>query len=215
MPSTENDLSNRDSSVEKAWPVVVGIAGASGSIVASATIDRLLAMELPVIATASAPARMVWRDEMDESFGDALERWLDSGRFTYYSSGDLAAPIASGSYPTRGMAVVPCSMGTVAAIAQGLADNLIRRAADVCLKERRRLVLVPRETPLNAIHLENMASLARLGATILSPQPAFYLRPKSIEDVVSFVAERTLMALGLIDALPDGMRYEGPEARER
>ena len=189
------------------WPVVIGISGASGSALADGTIERVLDMELPVIATASPAARMVWREEMDESFGDAMERWLDSGDFTYYSIGDMTAPIASGTFPVQGMAVVPCSMATVAAIAHGLADNLLRRAADVCLKERRRLVLVPRETPLNAIHLENMASLARLGATILPPQPAFYLRPKSIGDVVDFLVERTLLALGLTEALPEAMRY--------
>ena len=193
-------------------PVVVGISGASGSVLARATIDRLLALDRPVVATASAAARMVWQEEMDESFGDSLERWGDSGDFTYHAIGDLAAPVASGTYPTLGMAVVPCSMGTLAAIAQGLSDNLLRRAADVCLKEHRRLVLVPRETPLNAIHLANMTTLARLGATILPPQPAFYLRPDSIDDVVDFVAERTVMALGLTDALPDGMRYEGRDS---
>ena len=190
-------------------PVVVGMAGASGSVLARATIDRLLAMEVPVIATASSAARMVWREEMDESFGDAMERWVDSGRFTYYAIGDLAAPIASGTFPTLGMAVVPCSMGTVAAIAHGLSDNLLRRAADVCLKERRPLVLVPRETPLSAIHLENMASLARLGTTVVSPQPAFYLHPRSIDDVVDFVVERTLVALGVNKSLPEGMQYKG------
>ena len=108
------------------------------------------------------------------------------------------------------MAVVPCSMATLAAIAHGLADNLVRRAADVCIKERRPLVLVPRETPLNAIHLENMASLARLGVTILSPEPAFYLRPKTIDDVVDFIVQRTIMALGLSDVLPPEMQYTGP-----
>ena len=199
---------------DKKQPVVVGIAGASGSALAYATIDRLLAQEFPVIATASAAARMVWREEMDESFGDTLERWVDSGVFTYYANGDLSATIASGTFPTLGMAITPCSMGTVAAIAHGLSDNLLRRAADVCLKERRPLVVVPRETPLTAVHLENMAALARLGVTILSPQPAFYLRPRSIEDVVEFVAERTLMALGLIDGLPDGMRYEGRDTSD-
>ena len=193
-------------------PVVVGISGASGSVIARATIDRLLALQLPVIATASSAARMVWREEMDESFGDSLERWIDSGDFTYHAIGDLSAPIASGTYRTLGMAVVPCSMGTLAAIAHGLSDNLLRRAADVCLKERRPLVLVPRETPLNAIHLENMASLAKLGVTILPPQPAFYLRPRSIDDVVEFVAQRTLIALGLIDTLPDEMRYQGRDS---
>ena len=139
-------------------PVVVGITGASGAAMAVATIDRLLAMDLPVIGTASGAARMVWQDELDESFGSALERWKGAGDFTYYGIGDVRAPIASGSFPSQGMAVVPCSMATLAAIAHGLADNLVRRAADVCIKERRPLVLVPRETPLNAIHLENMAS---------------------------------------------------------
>ena len=194
-------------SVNGKRPVVVGISGASGSVLARATIDRLLALEQPVIATASPAARMVWRDEMEESFGDALERWVDVGDFTYYPTGDLAAPIASGTFPVHGMAVVPCSMATVSAIAHGLADNLLRRAADVCLKERRPLVLVSRETPLNAVHLENMASLARLGVTILPPQPAFYLGQRSVADVVEFVAERTLVALGLRDALPESMRY--------
>ncbi len=191
-------------------PVVVGITGASGAAMAVATIDRLLAMDLPVIGTASGAARMVWQDELDESFGSALERWKGAGDFTYYGIGDVRAPIASGSFPSQGMAVVPCSMATLAAIAHGLADNLVRRAADVCIKERRPLVLVPRETPLNAIHLENMASLARLGVTILSPEPAFYLRPKTIDDVVDFVVQRTIVALGLSDALPPEMQYTGP-----
>ena len=195
------------------YPVVMGITGASGSVLARATIDQLLAMEVSVIATASSAARMVWQEEMEESFGEALERWSDSGNFTYYGIGELKAPIASGTFPTLGMAVVPCSMATVAAIARGLSDNLLRRAADVCLKERRPLVLVPRETPLNAIHLENMASLARLGVTILPPEPPFYLRPQSIDDVVEFVVQRTLLALGVVEALPEGMRYEGPDGR--
>ena len=191
-------------------PVVVGITGASGSVLARATVDELLSREVPVIATASSAARMVWREEMDESFGVALERWTDSGSFTYHAIGEFNAPIASGTFPTLGLAVVPCSMATVAAIAHGLADNLLRRAADVCLKERRPLVLVPRETPLNAIHLDNMTSLARLGVTILPPEPPFYLRPKTVDDIVSFVVQRTLVALGLSDGLPDQMRYEGP-----
>ena len=196
-------------------PVVVGISGASGSLLASATIDQLLSNGLPVIATASSAARMVWEEEMEESFGVAIERWSDSGAFTYYAIGDLRAPIASGTFPTQGMAVVPCSMATVGAIAHGVSDNLIRRAADVCLKERRPLVLVPRETPLNAIHLDNMAALARLGVTILPPEPPFYLRPQTLDDLVGFVAQRTLAALGVIEALPQHMRYEGPNAGPR
>ena len=196
------------------YPVVIGITGASGSVLAQATIDRLLSMDLPVIATASSAARMVWREEMDESFGDALERWVDSGRFQYFAIGDLGAPIASGTYPTAGMAIVPCSMATLAAIATGLSDNLLRRAADVSIKERRPLVLVPRETPLHSIHLENMAALARIGVTILPPQPAFYLKHHSIDNMVDFVTERTLLALGLIASLPNEMRYEGRDGQQ-
>ena len=194
-------------------PIVVGITGASGSVLAGTAIDRLLQLDIPVIATASSAARLVWQEEMDESFGAALERWDASGDFTFYASGDLRAPIASGTFPTLGMAVVPCSMSTVAAIAHGLSDNLPRRAADVCLKERRPLVLVPRETPLNAIHLDNMASLARLGVTILPPAPAFYLRPRTVEDIVEFVVQRLLSALGLIDSLPEDAQYTGPDTR--
>lgn len=194
-------------------PVVVGITGASGAMLAGRVIDMLLEMDTPVMATASSAGRMVWREEMDETFGSCLERWQDKGEFTYFQPGELTAPIASGTFSTRGMAVVPCSMATVAAVAHGMSDNLVRRAADVCLKERRPLVLVPRETPLNAIHLENMASLARLGVTILPPEPPFYLRPKTIEDVADFVAQRVIHALGLSDALPDHMRYEGPSGR--
>jgi len=196
----------------KSSPAVVGISGASGSIVARETIDKLIQMNIPVIATASSAARMVWREELDESFGDALERWVDTGQFTYYHNSDLAAPIASGTFPTLGMVVVPCSMSSIGAIAHGITDNLMRRAADVSLKERRPLVLLPRETPLNAIHLENMATLARLGATILAIQPAFYMRPKSLQEIVEFFVERTLLALGLKDSLPDAMRYEGRRA---
>lgn len=200
-------------------PVVIGMTGASGSILARSTIDELLSRDVPVIATASAAARVVWREEMDESFGLTLERWNDSGAFTYHATGDLRAPIASGTFPTLGMAVVPCSMATAAGIAHGLADNLVRRAADVCLKEGRPLVLVPRETPLNAVHLDNMAYLARLGVTVLPPMPAFYLRPQTIDDVVQFVVQRTLAALGVIEALPEAMQYQdreaGPEPHSR
>ena len=188
-------------------PVVVGITGASGSLLARAAIDVLLDMGVPVIASASSAARMVWREEMDESFGAALERWTDGGDFTHYPSGDLAAPIASGTFPVRGMAIVPCSMATAAAVAHGFADNLIRRAADVTLKERRPLVMVPRESPLSALHLENLATAARLGAAVIPPEPAFYLEQETMGDVAAFVTQRVLLALGVIDALPEAMQY--------
>ncbi len=191
-------------------PIVVGISGASGSGIANGVISALLQMEVPVIATASSAARMVWQQEMDFSFGEALENWQDSGNFTYYPPADIQAPIASGTFPTHGMVIVPCSMSTVAAIAHGFSDNLIRRAADVCIKERRPLTIVPRETPLSAIHLENMAKLARLGVTVLPPEPPFYLKPRSLDDVIDFIVEKTLASLGVIETLPDKMQYQGP-----
>ena len=192
-------------------PVVVGISGASGAVLARATIDRLLTDERPVIATATAAARMVWRQESEESFGEALERWADFDTFTYCPVGDLTAPIASGTFPTAGMVVTPCSMATVAAISSGVADNLLRRAADVTLKEKRPLVIVPRETPLTDAHLENLASLARRGVVVLPPHPPFYLGDGSAQHTVDFVVERTMVALGLTDKMPPEMTYNEPE----
>ena len=194
-------------------PLVVGMTGASGALLASATIDRLLEMGVPVVATATSAARLVWQEEMEESFGEALERWTDCGGFSFHGAGDLRAPIASGTFPTLGMAIVPCSMTTVAAVAHGMADNLIRRAADVCLKERRPLAIVPRETPLNAIHLDNMATLARLGVAVLPVAPAFYLKPRSVDDIVDFTVMRLLEAVGVVDALPEESQYTGPDKR--
>ncbi len=188
-------------------PVVVGITGASGSIIALHTIEALLDNGVPVVACASSAARIVWKQEMTESFGEALERWTGSGIFSYHAASEIAAPIASGTFPTRGMALAPCSMATVAAVSQGLSDNLIRRSADVTIKERRPLVIIPRESPLSVIHLENLTRLARLGATIIPPEPAFYLRHQTIADVAEYAAQRTLLALGVISELPDGMRY--------
>lgn len=198
-------------SPETNHPVVVGISGASGAILARATIERLLSAERPVIATATAAARMVWRQESEESFGEALERWADWGTFTYCPVGDLTAPIASGTFPTAGMVVTPCSMATVAAMSSGAVDNVLRRAADVTLKEKRPLVIVPRETPLTDTHLENMASLARRGVVVLPPHPPFYLGDGSIQHTVDFIVERTMLALGLTDRMPDDMTYREPE----
>lgn len=192
-------------------PIVVGISGASGCVLARATIERLLSANRRVIATATAAARMVWRQEANESFGDALERWADYESFTYYPIGDLTAPISSGTFPTSGMVIAPCSMATAAAVSQGAADNLLRRAADVTLKEGRPLVIVPRETPLTAAHLENMASLARRGVVVLPPNPPFYLDGGSIQDTVDFVVERAIVALGLADRMPDSMTYREPD----
>ena len=188
-------------------PVVVGISGASGSILAKATVDELLLRDVPTIVVCTNAARLVWQDEMEGSFNEVLSEWQEHPHFSYYAMGDMRASIASGTFPTAGMAVVPCSMNSVAAMAHGLANNLLLRAADVCLKERRKLVLVPRETPLHATHLENLLSLSRAGALIMPPEPAFYLQPNSMEDIARFVAQRILVALGIEGELPPDLQY--------
>jgi 4-hydroxy-3-polyprenylbenzoate decarboxylase len=188
-------------------PVIVGITGASGSILARSAVEELLRRDVPTVVVCTNSARLVWQDELGSSFNDSLAEWREHPRLTYYPVNDLRAPIASGTYPTAGMVVVPASMNSIAAIAHGLASNLVLRAADVCLKERRRLVLVPRETPLHSIHLENMLTLSRVGAVILPPEPAFYLKPQGIEDVVRFVVGRVMVALGIDEALGKDLQY--------
>ncbi len=192
------------------WPVVVGISGGSGAAIAKRIIDTLLDAQAPVVCTITSGGRQVWAQEMDKPFSRALEEWSANKCFSFYTSNQLGAPIASGGIPTRGMIVAACSMATVAAISHGLGDNLLRRAADVTIKERRPLVLIPRESPLSAIHLDNMKRLAELGATILMPAPAFYLRPRAVDEVVDYFAAR---ALNTIDSatfpLPDSLQYQG------
>ena len=191
-------------------PLVVGISGASGSIIASRLVDALIQRDVKVALIASHASRIVWKQEMDESFGEFLERTVETGRVTNFHIGDIQAPMASGTYPIRGMVIVPCSMATVAALATGLADNLLRRTADVCFKERRPITIIPRETPLSQLHLENLSKLASMGANIIPPQPAFYLKPKSVDDIVDFLVQRVLVASGVTDVLPHDMRYNGP-----
>ena len=192
-------------------PVVVGITGASGAVIARRLVDALLERETPVAVVASNAARMVWQEELDESYNDTAARWVEYPHFRQYAISDLFAPIASGTFPTAGMVIAPASMNSVASLAHGLTPNLLLRAADVTLKENRRLVLIPRETPLHAIHLENMLTLSRLGATILPPEPPFYLKPLDIDGVVRFVVQRALVALGVADRLPDDMQYRDRE----
>ncbi len=188
-------------------PVIVGISGASGAALARRTVNELLVRDVPTIAVCSNAARLVWQEELEESFNDSLARWREHPHFAHHAIGELAVPIASGTYPTTGMVVVPGSMNSIAAIAHGLSHNLLLRAADVCLKERRRLVLVPRETPLHSIHLENLLTLSRMGAVVLPPEPAFYLKPKNIDDIVSFTVARVLVALGVDEDLPREFQY--------
>ena len=192
-------------------PVVIGVTGASGSVIAREIVDTLLEREAPVVVVASNAARMVWQEELDETFNSALARWGEYPHFSAYAISDLFAPIASGTFPTSGMIVAPASMNSVASLAHGLTPNLLLRAADVTLKERRPLTLIPRETPLHAVHLENMLTLSRLGATILPPEPPFYLKPLDIEGLVRFVVQRALVATGVSDRLPDELQYRDRE----
>ena len=191
-------------------PLVVGISGASGSILAKATVDELLRRDVPVALVCTNDARMVWQDEMDEPYKEVLARWREHPHFTDYVVGDMRASIASGTYPTRGMVVVPTSMSTVASIAHGVANNLLVRAADVCMKEGRKLVVVPRETPVHAIHLENLLTLAKMGVVVLPPEPAFYLRPTSIDDIVGFFVRRIMVAAGIDEDMGSDYQYSGP-----
>ena len=189
-------------------PVVVGISGASGSMMALATVEELLRRDTPTALVCSNAGRLVWQEELDVSFTEILAVWQENPKFTFYPINDLRAPIASGTYPTSGMVMVPASMNSIASVANGLSSNLLLRAADVCLKENRCLVLVPRESPLHSIHLENMLKLARMGAVVLPPEPAFYLKPQSVEDVVRFIVGRIMVALNLDQALPDDLQYQ-------
>lgn len=181
--------------------IIVGITGASGAIYALHTIRALLQHGVEVHLAISDYGAYVMEDETDfslkngspiEAFRTRFSETLLTGDIIRYSNKDLAAAISSGSVKTDGMAVVPCSMKTLAGIAQGITSSLIERAADVTLKEGRKLVLVPRETPLNKIHLKNMLAAAEAGAHIVPAMPAYYQKPKTIQDLADFVAGRIL-----------------------
>jgi 4-hydroxy-3-polyprenylbenzoate decarboxylase len=188
-----------------ATDLVVGLTGASGMPYGVRLLDVLLRAGRTVHLSISPAAVQV----MDRELGWAVdpERFDAStllggetpgpGRLLYHHHRDFSAGIASGSFLTGGMVVCPCSMGTVAAIAHGLSDNLIHRAADVHLKERRKLVLVPRETPLGPVQLRNLAACAESGAVVLPAMPAFYTRPRTIADMVDFVVGRICDQIGV------------------
>jgi len=186
--------------------ITLAFTGASGLQYGLRLLDCLLASRAQVYLLYSPAAQIVARQEMALTFPSQpaaaaayfSERYhAQPGQLTVFGREDWLSSVASGSNPADAMAICPCSMGTLGALAAGLADNLIERAGDVMLKERRPLVLVPRETPLSAIHLENMLTLARAGAVILPPAPGFYGHPQSINDLVDFVVARILDQLGV------------------
>ncbi|MGQ9531530.1 MAG: UbiX family flavin prenyltransferase [Desulfotomaculales bacterium] len=172
--------------------IVVAMTGASGAVYGLTLLEELHTLGVETHLIVSHAARHIIADETDRSPEDLKTL----ATFTH-DVDDLSAPVASGSFPHDGMVVAPCSMRTCAAIAHGLADNLITRAADVAIKEQRRLILLPREAPLSALHLENMLRLARLGVIIFPPVPAFYLHPRSITEMVRHTVARILDLLGL------------------
>ncbi|APX73262.1 3-octaprenyl-4-hydroxybenzoate carboxy-lyase [Companilactobacillus allii] len=183
--------------------IVIGVTGASGTVYAIDLIKKL--KKVPNVETHgifSAWAKKNLQLETDYSL-EEIRNMLDF----YYNDSDLGATIASGSFLTDGMVIVPASMKTVASIAVGIGDNLISRAADVTLKEQRKLIMVPRETPLNTIHLENMTKLSKMGVQMIPPIPAFYNHPKTIQDLVDHQTMKIFDALG-IDSESTG-RWEG------
>jgi flavin prenyltransferase len=176
--------------------VVVALTGATGAIYCTRALESLRDAGVETHLVVSKWGQATLAHETDVS----PER-LAALASVVHQAGDLTAPIASGSFDTDGMLIVPCSMRTLGAIANGVGDNLIHRAADVAIKERRRLVLAVVETPLSAIHLENMLKLSRLGVSIVPPVPAFYTRPAALDDVVNYAVARMLDQLGIrVDA---------------
>lgn len=190
--------------------IAVALTGASGMPYGLRLIECLIAAGCRVQVLYSQVAQIVARQELDLSLparaADA-EVWFAerfsaaAGQLQVYGRDEWFAPVASGSNPPDAMVICPCTMGTLAAVAAGLASNLIERAADVCLKEGRKLVLVPRETPFSTLHLENMLRLSRMGVVILPPNPGFYHHPQSVDDLVDFVVARILDQLKVSHSL--------------
>lgn len=198
-------------------PLILGISGASGLIYAVRALKFLLAAEYAVELVASKSTYMVWQAEQNirmpvetlqqEQFWRQQAGVETHGKLRCHHWGDVGANIASGSFRTLGMVVIPCSMSTVAKLAAGLSSDLLERASDVQLKEGRKLVIVPRETPFSLIHLRNLTTLAEAGARIVPAIPAWYHKPQTIEDLVDFVVARALDQLD-IDCIPI-QRWQG------
>lgn len=190
--------------------VTLAITGASGVIYGFRLLEQLLKAHQQVYLMVSTPAREVTRTELawelpepSQSLQTVLtERYQATAeQLQVLGQEQWTAPVASGSAPSKGMVICPCTGGTLGAVASGLSRNLIERAAEVTLKEQRRLILVPRETPVSVIHLENMVRLAKLGVLILPASPGFYHRPQGIDELIDFIVGRILDHLGIAHAL--------------
>ena len=176
--------------------VVVGISGASGAVYGITVLKYLKQCQIEGHLILSRWARRTIEVETDYTVEQVMEL-----AHCCYPEDDMAAVVASGSFNHQGMIIAPCSMKTLAAIASGYSDNLISRAADVAIKERRRLVLLPREAPLSPIHLENMLKLSRIGVVLMPPMPAFYHRPETVQEIVNHSAGRALELIGVENVL--------------
>lgn len=204
-------------SIQPSLPLILGVTGASGLIYAVRSLKYLLQADCAIELVASKSTYMVWQAEQNTRMpleGEQQEQFwrqqagvASGGKLHCHPWGDVGANIASGSFRTHGMLIMPCSMSTVAKLAAGLSSDLLERAADVQLKEGRKLVIVPRETPFSLIHLRNLTTLAEAGARIVPAIPAWYHHPQTIEDLVDFVVARALDQFG-IDCVPL-QRWEG------
>jgi polyprenyl P-hydroxybenzoate/phenylacrylic acid decarboxylase-like protein len=182
--------------------VIVGMSGASGAILGLRIAKILSEQKILTHLILTDAVRLVLRDELVMKSADDQEvvDWFPrkcKKFLLFHNVHDIGASIASGSFVTRGMIIAPCSMATLAAVSLGFADNLLRRAADVCLKEKRQLVVLPREMPFSLLHLEHMCALSRYGAIIMPPQPAWYLRPNTVIDIEENIAIRAVRGLGV------------------
>ena len=186
-------------------PLVIGFTGASGAPIAVAALRALHAAGAPVVLVVTHAGEEVLKEEVHLSVED-----LRPFTVALQREGDLGAAIASGSGPTRGMVVVPCSSNTVAKIALGLADTLVTRAAHVHLKERRKLVIVPRETPLSTVQLEHLARLSALGVVVLDAAPPYYLGFERVEQATNYLAGKILDQFGIPHRLYRGWRQGAP-----
>ncbi len=173
--------------------IAVCISGASGAILAKRTIEELKKRNHELLCVVSDTAREIFSNEIGESVDEFLKK-LNINRF---SNNDMHSPLASGSFLLDATLVIPCSMKTLSSIAIGYTDSLITRCCDVAIKQKRKLILIPREMPLSAIHLENMLKLARIGVTILPPMLTFYTKPENLNDMINFVVGRVLDELSI------------------
>lgn len=190
-------------------PLTLAITGASGAAYAVRLLDVLAQASVPVDLIISPHGWRLLEGEMGIADEGALRAAMGGEweRVTLHTDGDRGARPASGSYRSAGMVICPCSMGTISAIAQGSSRSLIERAADVVLKERRKLILVPRETPLSLVHLRNLVTVTEAGAVVIPAAPGFYHRPSRIAELVDFIVQRIIDQLGLeIELAP---RWEG------